>query len=229
MPDHPATTPTYKAVLFDLDNTLVDRDEALTRIANALYDAQPTIHATLGRSATVDRFLALDEGGLAGRDRLMQRTLGEWPGITQTHAEMLDWYGTLYGLSFRLEPSVDTMLRDLTKRSVPWGIVTNGSANQQETIDAVGFGKLTSCVVISGIAKVSKPDPKIFLQALASLSVEPGRDILFAGDNPVADIGGAHAIGMSTAWVRRGREWTEPSFAPDHQVDHVSELANLFA
>ena len=87
---------------------------------------------------------------------------------------------------------------------------------------------MTSCLVISGLAGVSKPDPEIFLQALALLGIKPSRDVLFAGDNPTADIGGAHAVGLSTAWVRRGREWSEASFAPDYQVDHVSELAGMF-
>ena len=120
------------------------------------------------------------------------------------------------------------MLRALNEQGVPWGVVTNGSARQQETLDAVGFDNLTSCLVISEEVGFSKPEPEIFLHALGLLGVEPGREVLFAGDNPIADIGGAHDVGLSTAWVRRGRDWDESSFAPDRQVDDVSELAHLF-
>lgn len=228
MPNQPANARPYRAVLFDLDNTLVDRDEALARIADALYDAQPGVRAALDRTAAVARFLELDDNGRAGRDRLMQRVLEEWPGIPARHAQMLDWYGALYGPSFRLDPSVGQMLRILNERGVPWGIVTNGSARQRKTIDAVGFDKLTSCLVISEEVGFRKPEPEIFLCALGLLGVEPGRDVLFGGDNPIADIGGAHDVGLSTAWVRRGRDWDESSFVPDRRIGHVSELSHLF-
>ena len=45
----------YQGVLFDLDNTLVDRAAAVVRIAHALYEAEPAIRAQTTRDEADDR------------------------------------------------------------------------------------------------------------------------------------------------------------------------------
>jgi phosphoglycolate phosphatase-like HAD superfamily hydrolase len=70
----------YQGVLFDLDNTLVDRAGAVVRIAHALYDAEPAIRANTPRDAAVDRIVDFDADGLGGgRKVLMERVQEEWP------------------------------------------------------------------------------------------------------------------------------------------------------
>ena len=34
------------------------------------------------------------------------------------------------------------------------------------------------------------------------------------GDSPAADVGGGHALGLSTGWLNRGRTWDSDEFAP---------------
>lgn len=65
----------YTGVLFDLDNTLVDRDAAFRRIANSLFESQPCIGERASRRFAVARIIELDERGRAGRDLLMERVL----------------------------------------------------------------------------------------------------------------------------------------------------------
>ncbi|MFJ8826807.1 HAD hydrolase-like protein [Streptomyces sp. NPDC102467] len=48
------------------------------------------------------------------------------------------------------------------------------------------------------------------------------------GDSAAADVGGALKLGLRTAWVTRGRPWTEPAFAPTHLApDTASAIAHV--
>lgn len=215
----------YGGVLFDLDNTLVDRAAAMVRIAHALYDAEPSIHANTPRAAAVDRIVELDADGLAGRELLLEGVLQQWPGIARSHEELVNRYSARYVTSLEEDPGTQALVAGLSRASVPWGIVTNGSSYQHDKVPVLGPEARPICVLVSEEFGYKKPAPEIFHEALRRLGLDAGRHVLFVGDNPGADIGGAQAAGMSTAWVRRGRAWPDALRPPDHQVDHVSELA----
>ena len=215
----------YRGVLFDLDNTLVDRAAAVVRIAHALYDAEAAIRANTPRDAAVDRIVELDADGLSGRKLLMERVLEQWPGIARTQEELVAWYGARYVTSLKEDARVQALAAGLSRASLPWGIVTNGPRSQHDKVPLLGQEARPLCVLVSGEFGYDKPEPEIFQEALRRLGLAEGRHVLFVGDNPEADIAGAQAVGMSTAWVRRGRAWPDGLRSPDHEVDHVSELA----
>jgi putative hydrolase of the HAD superfamily len=215
----------YRGVLFDLDNTLVDRAAVVVRIAHALYDAESAIRAKTPRDAAVDRIVELDADGLLGRKLLMKQVLDQWPGIARSHEELVAWYGVRYVTALEEDPLVQALVAELSRASVPWGIVTNGPSSQHDKVALLGSEARPACVLVSGEFGYSKPAPEIFHEALRLLGLAAGRHVLFVGDNPDADIAGAQAVGMSTAWVRRGRAWPGGLQSPDHEVDHVSELA----
>jgi putative hydrolase of the HAD superfamily len=219
MPTHP-----YKAVLFDLDNTLADRDTALVTIAHALHAWRPEIAAEVSVDEFVPLLVEMDDQGKAGRDLLLKRVLNRWAAIEVGHAGMLDWFATVYGPSFPQDPRVIDFLTTVTRAGMPWGIVTNGSVRQHETTAALGLEEICPCITVSDKVGFRKPGPTIFTKALECLGLEVGTDILFVGDDPTADIEGAQTLGLATAWVRRQRPWTDPYFEPDHQIDHVADL-----
>ena len=82
-------------------------------------------------------------------------------------------------------------------------------------------------MVVSEEAGCHKPEPAIFRLALNQLGLLPSRDVLFVGDDAVADIGGAQSVGLSTAWISRGQSWPSALESPNHQVNHVTELGPL--
>jgi putative hydrolase of the HAD superfamily len=100
----------------------------------------------------------------------------------------------------------DTLSR-LRNAGLKTGIVTNGETEHQiRNIRALGLTKLVHAILISQEEGVRKPDKAIFLRAAQRLSVGPG-DCLFVGDNPAADVLGAHACGMRTAWLACRPKW----------------------
>ena len=151
--------------------------------------------------------------------------LHEWPAITMSHTELLGWCSANYGPSFAEDRQVTDLVEELSRIRKPWGIVTNGTTRQRETLHAVRLDAVCPCVVVSGEVGYRKPEPEIFHEALRCLSLDASADVLFVGDDPVADIGGAQALGLSTAWVHRGRTWPDGLPHPDHEVSHVADLA----
>ena len=142
------------------------------------------------------RFAAFDERGLAGRERLIARTLEEWPGIGLSPEELAAWYLKWSRLVLPQDPDVLPLLRDLNAAGLPWGIVTNGpSSGQHMTISSRGLEGLTGCVIVSEEAGCWKPDPGIFRLALDCLGLPPGREVLFVGDDVAADMVGAKGVG----------------------------------
>lgn len=102
----------------------------------------------------------------------------------------------------RVLPENAAALRMLHDAGIPLAIVSNnnGTAEQQLRefgICQIGDGPHPSVQIIvdSGIEGVAKPDPAIFLPALAKLGTTPERS-LYVGDTVHADVHGALAAGM---------------------------------
>ena len=220
--------PLYTAALFDLDNTLWDRDAAIRATGRLLHETWPAVRAVSSAGEAEAKFAAFDEKGLAGRERLISRTLEEWPGIELSHDELVAWYLKESRSVTPQDPDVLPLLHDLNAAGVPWGIVTNGpTLGQHVTIRSRGLEGLTGCVTVSEEAGCWKPDAAIFQVALDCLGLPPSRDVLFVGDDVAADMVGAKGVGLSTAWVTNGQSWPSGLEPPDHEVGHVSELRPL--
>ena len=142
--------PLYTAALFDLDNTLWDRDAAIRATGRQLHETWPAVRAATTADEAEAKFAAFDERGLAGRERLIGRTLEEWPGIGLSHEELAEWYLRTSRSVLPQDPEVFPLLRGLNAAGVPWGIVTNGpTSGQHMTIRSRGLEGLTGCVIVS--------------------------------------------------------------------------------
>ncbi len=122
-------------------------------------------------------------------------------------------------------------LRRLEASGRPLAIVSNndGTAQRQleeEGICQVGDGPLPSVAIVvdSGAIGISKPDPNIFVPALATLGTDPHRT-LYVGDTVHADVRGARAAGMPVVQLDPFDDHAE--FEHDRLHDLV-QLAELF-
>ncbi len=217
----------FQAVLFDLDNTLYDREAAFGRWADGylrdtlrLTDAEEVarVHALM-----VD----MDHNGYGSKQAIFERLHTLYPTLPGAPARSVEVFFDEFFRHIAPETEADDLLDALARADLPFGVITNGSARQWRKLELLGLDRRTSCLFVSGTFGSPKPDAAIFLAAAAHLGVSPERT-LFVGDNPAVDIQGAQAAGMKAAWLHRGHPWPEEiPGKPDFTIDSLSELERI--
>ncbi|MDF2956328.1 MAG: FMN and 5-amino-6-uracil phosphatase YigB [Candidatus Alkanophagales archaeon MCA70_species_2] len=100
--------------------------------------------------------------------------------------------------SARLFPGVKETLEDLKVRGLKLGVVSNSTCSKTiNDLKMNGIYEYFDTFCISSEVCILKPDPRIFLKALAALGASAA-EAVFVGDRPQEDIAGARAVGMRT-------------------------------
>jgi putative hydrolase of the HAD superfamily len=215
-----------RAVFFDFDGTLYDRDAAIVRMAELQFEKFATQFPHLTQSTFVGRVVTLDNHGHArpmGFHHRLAEQLGFSPGVAD---ELEAYFRSDYPRCCRIEEDTLATLKTLRDQGVRLGIITNGpEVWQRRKIDALRLGPLFDTIVISGAEGVDKPDPRIFALALDRCAVGATESI-FVGDHPVADIEGAKNAGLFPVWARKDY-WEVPEDIA--RIDRISEVLGLVA
>ena len=216
-----------RAVLFDLDGTILDRLSCLRVYVYHVVERLPNVFEPIPFLEYMDRLIELDAHGHGDKHqvfRMLEREFGMPPGTGQ---RLLDDYETHFPHIAVPFPKAHQTLASLCDRGLKLGLVTNGpTTSQQPKIDGLGIARYFGTVLISGAEGISKPDPEIFRRAVRRLGVR-AEETVMVGDNPVADIGGAKSFGMKAIW-KRDVYWPVPE-AFDGVVQDLDELPNLIA
>jgi putative hydrolase of the HAD superfamily len=213
-----------KAILFDLDGTLWDRNAAVRDLlANQHADLRE--HLSIPQHEYIDRIMVLESNGSADKLSVYQ-ALGLEYGFPETLTNRLHAdFCRRYIVCVRPFPEVVFTLNEQRSRGAKLGIVTNGTVRIQEPkIDGLGLRELMDVIVISEREGVRKPDAAIFNRALDALGISAA-DAWFVGDNPEADVAGAHAAGLRAFW-RRCADWSPPT-VPCEAILSLDELLPL--
>jgi HAD superfamily hydrolase (TIGR01549 family) len=201
--------------LFDLDNTLYDRESTFRRWATGF---------TAGRSdpaAEVEWLCEVDGDGMTDRMVIWTQVRRRY-GLTASLEELDARYCREY--LDTIEPDVQVLeaLSRLRERGWRIGVVTNGPVpHQAHKAERLGLLPLVDSFCASDEIGIAKPDPRIFHEAIRRCG-GPASNMWMVGDSPLADIGGAHPLGFRTVWIHRGRDWDPAHVAtPDHVAGSV--------
>lgn len=211
-------------VLFDLDNTLVDRQRALAdwavafRVRHGLpAGADAWLTALLADRATPAHFAYARE-----RFRIASSAGALWDGYRADMARAVV-----------CPPAVLSGIEELRGQGWRVGVVTNGATDiQHAKLRATGIAGRVDGVCVSEEVGTRKPHPSVFREALRRCGVSPtdDADTWMVGDNPRNDIHGGRGAGLRTVWVSGGRRWPPGLPAPDSQVtDASAAIAFLLA
>jgi len=213
-----------RAVLFDFDGTLYDRDAAIVRMAELQFEKFGTEFPHLNRSVFVERVVALDDHG-HGRPMGFHQRLGEELGFPRRIADGLEaYFRSDYPSCCRITEDTLASLKAMRNDGLKLGIITNGpSVWQSRKIDALGIAPLFDTIVISGNEGVEKPDQRIFRLAMERCGVAAAES-MFVGDHPEADIAGAINAGLKPVWARKDY-WEVPEDVA--RIDRISEVLEL--
>ena len=214
-------------LVFDLDNTLLDRYSAFVGVAESFYEEHLRPAALAERDEAVETMVRWDGDGYNDLEGMLRRWLVEWPTVGLDMDSLRRWYRAELERQVKPDAEVNAFLAHLNERQVPWGIVTNGSPSQHGKCRAAGLDKLAGFIIVSEEAGYRKPDPRIFRDALEATGLAAPEQVMFVGDNPLADIDGAKRFGMKAAWVRRDRPYPVDLEPPDYVIDRVTEVRDI--
>ncbi|TFE00841.1 HAD family hydrolase [Jeotgalibacillus sp. R-1-5s-1] len=190
-----------RAVLFDFDGTLLDRDASVAAFIADQYARLKQVNVNVDRDTYVNRFIELDAHGYVWKDRVYAQLVEELQ-INMTAEELLQDY--LHEFPNHCIPvkGLYEMLEHLKRNAYKIGMITNGFGDfQTANIRALGIEEAFDVILISEWEKLRKPDSRIFLRALQKLDVE-AKEAVFVGDHPENDIQAAKRVGMKAVLVQ---------------------------
>lgn len=195
-----------KAVIFDLDGTLIDTNDL---IIDTFYYV---INELLGRSPTEEEL-----------NHVYGKTLDEQMEFfsMERSQELVDAYKSYYRTHMdartHLFVGVKDLLDDLARMNIKVATVTNkGSRGVLHAFDKFDIGKYFDATVSADDVSNGKPDPEGIFAVLDILGVEP-EEALFVGDS-LNDIAAAKKAGVLSVLVG----WT--LFHEDHYTEFGADF-----
>ncbi|MBP1960984.1 HAD-IA family hydrolase [Paenibacillus aceris] len=209
-----------KAIIFDLDGTLLDRQASLKVFVENQHQRMAELQS-IDKITYVNRFIALDQRGYVWKDRVYQQ-------LTREYETALAWEDLLedYVQNFNLHcigfPNLHEILTHLKQGGMRLGLITNGmGAFQLKNIEALGISPYFDTMLVSEIEGLRKPDPEIFLRALNNLGVQPN-EAAYVGDHPENDVLASRRVGMKGIWKVDAH--FEGDFERDYTIQDLMEL-----
>lgn len=214
-----------RAVIFDLDQTLVDRDATFLNFVTKQYGRFKSQLSTIDQTTYIDYLVDNDNNGYRSKNALYPLLCKDLNLEVDPQALIEDFW-QFYGddpILFRNVPETLSRL----KPDYSLGIVTNGrSHGQRSKIENSGIADYFKSIKVSAEEGIKKPDIRIFHMCVSELGLQPN-ECLFIGDNPDADIRGARNAGLHAIWIRNER--FPPPDECDGSIDHIEELIELLS
>lgn len=204
--------------LFDLDNTLLNREAAFALWARSFIEENDLSNDDW---PIIEK---LDADGLS-RKELFFDEVRETFGITKDVKDLIADYNVKYPAYYSINEGTVRAVRRLRSNGWKVGVVTNGSPSQWKKFEVTNIAREFDAVCISAIVGVRKPDVAIFEEA-ARLCEVP-LDGWMVGDSAIADIDGGKRAGLKTIWMSRGRLWDPSVPSPDAIVNSISEAVEV--
>ena len=218
----PPHAPRPVALLFDLDDTIIDFTGNMERAWEAAL--APVLEVAPGLEAA-----ALRDAVERSRNEYwsdLERSERGRRDLRVASTEVVALAFETLGLDVPSDlPEAITVLERLGAAGYRLGLVTNGNqADQRGKIERFGLAGYFEHVQIEGELGVGKPRPQAYEHALATMSA-PAEETWFIGDNVEWDVAAPQRHGMFGVWVSLGRTLPQDAPAePDHIVERIGDL-----
>jgi putative hydrolase of the HAD superfamily len=218
-----------KAIVFDLDNTLVDfmlmKRRAIEAAIPAMIDAGLKLPPEEIK-ALIDEIYK--EKGIEYQkvfDELLNKAIGRVDHKILSAAIVA--YRRAREASLVPYPNVYPTLIQLIKLGMKLGIVSDAPALEAWLrLSSLNFQYLFDAIVTFDDTNERKPSPVPFIKILEALNVQPSESIM-VGDWAERDIVGAAQVGMKTAFARYGDTFNTQNPNADYELNDISELIDI--
>lgn len=218
-----------KAVVFDLDNTLVDfmamKRQAVDSAITAMIDA--------GLGLSIEQIKEhIDEiyreQGIEYQkvfDELLQKILGK-VDFRILSAGIIA-YRRAREAALKPYPHATAVLTHLVKNQIKLAVVSDAPSREAWLrLCHIGYHHIFDAVVTYDDTGERKPSPKPFLSALAQLGVAP-QDSIMIGDWAERDMVGAKNVGMFTAFAKYGDSFGNQIVSADYILEDLKQLLDI--
>lgn len=211
----------FKAALFDLDGTLLNRDQSVELFINEQYERLYELLSHIPKEQYISRFIELDNHGYVWKDKVYQQLIDEFKISSITWEKLLQNYIEEFKHHCVPFPHIHEMLEELKDNKIALGMITNGYGQfQMANMKALDIEKYFDVILVSEWEGIKKPNPQIFMNALKKLNVDPSESV-FIGDHPENDVKAAQNVGMKGIW-KKDNQWT--CVEADAIIDDYLEL-----
>lgn len=209
-----------RAVVFDLDGTLVDTAPDLMRATNHVLTG-------LGRRsismAEVRSFVGHGARALISRGLAATGGVPEGHDIEDGYRKFVDYYAGNIAIDSKPYPGLLRLLDRLKADGISLAVCTNKLEGLSvQLLDALKLSHYFGAVIGPDTLGISKPDPRPYFEAVKRLQLDQPRSIM-VGDSET-DILTARAANVPVIAVPFGYTPRPVSeFNPDHLIGHYDE------
>ncbi|QWG76529.1 MULTISPECIES: HAD-IA family hydrolase [Bacillus cereus group] len=190
-------------MLFDLDDTLLDRDKAVDKLFSIILEefyGDVEQHAV--KNEMLQKFKGYDKKSYGHSDKVkvLESFFDEFPPKYRLPRNYIqDFWNNNFPKCFSINQKTINIINTI-KSHIKVGIITNGSTQRQkEKIINTNLNRYFDTIIIFEEAGFSKPDKLIFELALNKLNVQ-SEDVLFVGDDLEKDIAGCQNANIKGIW-----------------------------
>ena len=214
-----------RAVLFDLDGTLID---SAPDLAGAVED----MRAKRGLpSLDLSVYRPMAGAGARGMLGVGFGLAPDDPGFATLREEFFQSYERRLTLKTRVFDGVSDVIQRLEQQQLPWGVVTNKASRFTEPLTlAIALFDSASVIISGDSTAYSKPHPEPLLEAARRIGIAPGHCV-YVGDDE-RDIVAGQAAGMNTVAVAYGYLGVQADlhrWGADAVVNYPGQLLQLLA
>lgn len=228
-----------KAVIFDLDNTLCDSSGIIKDILRSIF----TKHLKYFPDKNINNLISLNI-------KLFDKLISD-PNIPLSAAVIRVWFEFFENLRIkpplkivlklienihsevpkkvRLIDGAQELINYLKSKDIKIGVLTNGIfIDQANKLIKLKLSNFVDCLVTADMCASEKPNPKIFKYILNKMTVSPNQ-VLMIGDDYIADIKGAHDIGIKTIYIKNNssRNIDTKLMKPDYVESNYKDILKL--
>ena len=210
-----------KAILFDLDDTIVADDAVYERAWENVFK-KPILQA--GELDVSKLWAAIKQTGewyYSDPERLRKARQNLYAARREVVAialsslgidhpklayELADLYSEEKEKAYFVYPDAIETISHFKKEGIPLALLTNGSSEyQRKKIERFGLAPFFSYIFIEGELGMGKPDERVFRHALERFGVVDPSEAWMVGDRLEYDVKPAQKLGIYAIWVdRRG-------------------------
>ncbi len=218
-----------KAVIFDLDNTLLDfikmKQDAVSAAISAMIEAGLQVDPEKSYKTIFDLY---QEHGWENQqvfNDFMKMTIGHVDN--KYLAAGVVAYRRAREASLLVYPNVNRTLFTLLKMGIKLAVISDAPSREAwMRIYYLNLHHLFDVVLTFDETQVRKPSPVPFQMALDQLKISP-KEALMIGDWPERDVAGAKQLGIQTIFARYGDTFGTKHSGADWDVNDIFEVVGI--